>query len=180
MERKTDTVEIGQGVKYAKVAARSAEFHRDNERCDIQTTCEFKDGWVIFSAQVITKKGIFTGHSMAKVAGRQKQFEKQETIAVGRALAFAGYLASGEIACAEEMADVVTDAQLNSLKLKYSQVHADDLRDLDRPAKQGKFSAWCYDLIGEQVDYQDSGSWTRDWYDACWNHLRLTDVPFEA
>jgi hypothetical protein len=34
----------------------------------------------------------------------EKSFEKLETIAVGRALAFAGYLADGEIASMEEMA----------------------------------------------------------------------------
>jgi hypothetical protein len=39
---------------------------------------------------------------MGKVSG-EKALEKLESIAVGRALAFAGYLASGEIATAEEM-----------------------------------------------------------------------------
>ena len=105
-ERKVDTIDLGRGVKYAKVASRCAELHRDYDKCDIETTFEFKDGWAIFFATVRTAKGTFTGHSIGKVAGRDKQFEKQETIAVGRALAFAGYLASGEIASAEEMGDM--------------------------------------------------------------------------
>ncbi len=101
-ERKTDTIKISGGVDYAKVAARSAEFHRDNETCEVATSCEFKEGHVLFTATVTTKKGMFTGHSLGKI-GRQKAFEKLETIAVGRALAFAGYLTDGGIACAEEM-----------------------------------------------------------------------------
>jgi len=109
-ERKTETIMIGGGVEYAKVASRCTEFHKDNIKCDIETTCEFKEGFVLFSAKVTTKKGTFTGHSMDKVTGRQKQFEKQETIAVGRALAFAGYLATGEIACAEEMAGMTKES----------------------------------------------------------------------
>jgi len=102
-ERTTATIDIGKGIRYAKVAARSAVFHEDNAKCAIETSCEFKEGFAMFSAKVTTKKGTFTGHSMDKVQGRPKQFEKLETIAVGRALAFAGYLSSGEIACAEEM-----------------------------------------------------------------------------
>jgi len=110
-ERKAETITIGGGVQYAKVVSRCTEFHKDNDKCCIETTCEFKEGFVLFSAKVTTKKGTFTGHSMDKVSGRQKQFEKQETIAVGRALAFAGYLATGEIACAEEMAAMSQDSE---------------------------------------------------------------------
>ena len=181
-ERKVETIDIGKGLQYAKVAARSAEFHRDNEKCSIETTCEFKEGFVLFCARVTTSKGTFTGHSMDKVGGRQKQFEKQETIAVGRALAFAGYLATGEIACAEEMEDVVTEMQLNSLKGKYATVHARELQGLERPAKQAAFNSWCLSLIGEEVDYIDRQSWCREWYDAAWKDLigTTSDVPFEA
>jgi len=179
-ERKTDTIEIGKGVQYAKVAARSAEFHKDNATCFIETSFEFKDGFVLFSAKVTTKKGTFTGHSMDKVSGRQKQFEKQETISVGRALAFAGYLSSGDIACQEEMADVITTAQLNSLKLKYAKTHEAELSGLDRAAKAEKFNAWAGMIVGEQADYTDSGSWDSEWFKACWRELigPDADVPF--
>jgi len=171
MERKTDTIKIGGNVQYAKVASRSAEFHRDNEQCAVETSCEFKEGHVIFRATVTTKKGTFTGHSMDKVSGRQKQFEKQETIAVGRALAFAGYLASGDIACAEEMADVVTANQFNALKQKYAKVNADVLRDLDRPGKLDHFAAWCRATIGEEADFCDPSVWEREWFTRCWREL---------
>lgn len=176
-ERKTDTIRLGN-FDYAKVSARSAELHKDNETCGIETSCEFKDGHVLFSAKVTTKKGTFTGHSLGKVGGQQKQFEKQETIAVGRALAFAGYLATGEIASYEEMADVVTTAQLGSLKLKFSQAHAHELTGLDRPAKLQKFNSWARKVTGEDADFTDESHWTRDWYDACCRAL-AADVPFE-
>jgi hypothetical protein len=181
-ERKTETIELDKGIPYAKVASRCAEFHRDNETCSVETSCEFKEGYVLFTAKVVTKKGIFTGHSLDKLGGRRKQFEKQETIAVGRALAFAGYLASGDIACAEEMADLVTAMQLNSLKLKYATVYADFLKDLNRGEKQNHFSAWGKSRRGEDVDYHDPGSWSRDWFGACWKELIGTesDVPFDS
>ena len=102
-KRQTETIDIGRGVQYAKVATRVAEFHEDNPQCKIETTCQFLEGYALFTATVTTKKGTFTGHSMAKVSTGQKAFEKQETVAVGRALAFAGYLSSGEIASQEEM-----------------------------------------------------------------------------
>ena len=43
-----------------------------------------------------------TGHSLGNNEN-EKDFEKQETIAVGRALALLGYASSGEIASSEEM-----------------------------------------------------------------------------
>lgn len=179
-ERKTETVEIGKGIQYAKVAARSAEFHKDNETCSIETSCEFKEGYVLFTAKVTTKKGTFTGHSMDKIGARQKQFEKQETIAVGRALAFAGYLASGDIACAEEMADVVTTAQLNSMKLKFAKVNSRHLESLaSREEKQGAFNSWANGIVGEDVEYNDPSNWNREWFDACWKDLQSDDVPFD-
>ncbi len=181
-DRKVPTIDIGRGVSYATVAARTTAFHGDNAACTVETSCEFKEGFVLFCAKVTTSKGTFTGHSMDKISGRQKQFEKQETIAVGRALAFAGYLASGDIACAEEMADVVTAAQLNSLKLRFSKLHATELDGLDRAAKQKVFRSWACGIIGEDADYSEPSYWAKEWYQACWTDLTGVDdsVPFEA
>ena len=180
-DRKVPTITIGKGIEYATVAARSTAFHADNAKCAVETSCEFKEGYVLVSATVTTSKGTFTGHSMDKPGGRQKQFEKQETIAVGRALAFAGYLASGAIACEEEMADVVTAAQLNALKLKFSKVHATELDGLDRAAKQEVFRSWACGIVGEDADYSEPSHWAKEWYQACWVDLTgvSADVPFE-
>lgn len=108
--KKTATINLGKGnqvIAYAKVAARVAEIHRANKNISIRTDIEFKEGWVLAKAKVIpdvkNPEQFFTGTSLGK-AGAEKALEKLETIAVGRALAFAGYLSDGEIASSEEMA----------------------------------------------------------------------------
>lgn len=107
--KKVRTINIGSGskaIEYAKVSARIAELHKVNKNAAIRTEYDFRDGWVIFKATVVldTKNGerLFTGTSLGKASGL-KAFEKLETIAVGRALAFAGFLSDGEIASSEEM-----------------------------------------------------------------------------
>lgn len=106
----TKTINLSQNGKpiaYAKVSARVGEFHKLYKTPTISTTFEFKEGWAIFKATVIPDyskpERHFTGTSMGKT-GAVKAFEKLETIAVGRALAFAGLLSDGEIASTEEMA----------------------------------------------------------------------------
>jgi hypothetical protein len=92
---------------YAKVAARLAEFHLANDNGSIRTTETFIGQSVVFKTvltpNVTNPDRVFTGTAFGKVMD-EKSFEKLETIAVGRALAFAGYLADGEIASMEEMA----------------------------------------------------------------------------
>lgn len=180
-ERQTKTIEIGKGVRYAKVADRLMEFHKDNPECSTETSCEFKEGWAIFTARVTTKKGVFTGHSMGKVSSRQKQFEKQESIAVGRALGFAGYLASGAIATYEEMAGVVTAPQFTSLRLKYAEVYAASLAGMPRLDQQQAFNRWAKAQIGEDTDYNERANWEPEWFQTCWRALTgvSADVPFE-
>lgn len=106
---KTRTINLGKGgqvIEYAKVSSRVGEFHKLYKTPAITTTFEFKEGVAIFKATVtpdVNKpERQFTGTSLGK-AGAVKAFEKLETIAVGRALAFAGLLSDGEIASSEEM-----------------------------------------------------------------------------
>lgn len=91
-----------KGKSYAPVSERVAQFHRDHADGSIKTKCEFKDGYVIFKATVSFGERSFNGHAFGKV-GQEKAFEKIESVAVGRALAFAGYLAGGEIASYDEI-----------------------------------------------------------------------------
>lgn len=95
-----------KGKEYAPVSARVEQFHKDFPDGSIETEQEFKEGFVIFKAKIsFTINGadrIFNGHAFGKV-GQEKAFEKLETTAVGRALAFAGYLAGGEIASYDEI-----------------------------------------------------------------------------
>lgn len=105
-KRKAKTIDF-QGRDYAQVSERLRLFREDCPRGDIETSF-LKDGdEVVFNAVAIKDKGDptsarATGHSLGTLKGR-KDFEKLETIAVGRALAMLGYAASGEIASSEEM-----------------------------------------------------------------------------
>lgn len=91
-----------KGKQYAPVAARVEQFHSDYKDGSITTETTFSEGHVIVKATITFGDRTFTGHSYGKV-GTEKAFEKLETTAVGRALAFAGYLAGGEIASYDEM-----------------------------------------------------------------------------
>lgn len=106
-DRKAPTVTLRGGAEYAKVATRVKEFHEDNKECSIECSVHFEKGgentWVIVTATVECPRGRFVQHSMDTFRGKEKFLENLETVAVGRALAVAGYMASGEIASFEEM-----------------------------------------------------------------------------
>lgn len=100
-----------KGNEYAQVADRLKAFREDCPFGSIKTTHVMNpDGSVVFSAYIIKDKrdeysADATGTSMmsADKIKNEKQFEKGETVAVGRALALLGYLGSGEIASSDEM-----------------------------------------------------------------------------
>lgn len=125
MERKTKITKIekkwtdkktgekkSMTIDYAKVADRIQEFWKDNPRGKIETTPTTNDqGQVIFKAYILTDKAEpfskeATGHTLG-TDKEEKNFEKLESLAVGRALALLGYAGSGEIASSEEMEDYV-------------------------------------------------------------------------
>jgi hypothetical protein len=91
-----------KGKDYSPVSARIEQFHKDHAKGTINTEYEFKEGYCIFKATISFEDRTFTGHAFGKV-GTEKAFEKLETVSVGRALAFAGYLAGGEIASYDEI-----------------------------------------------------------------------------
>jgi hypothetical protein len=95
-----------KGKAYAPVSERVAQFHREHAKGNINTMYEFKEGFCIFKATIAFDDRTFNGHAFGKV-GTEKAFEKLESVAVGRALAFAGYLAGGEIASYDEMENFV-------------------------------------------------------------------------
>jgi hypothetical protein len=107
MGKKTDTIDL-KGKAYATVPARIKEFREACPNGLIETHPEPQtDGTMMFTARILKDKanpnsGEATGHSIGKITG-DKNFEKLETIAIGRALAILGYMASGEIASSEEM-----------------------------------------------------------------------------
>jgi hypothetical protein len=106
MANKLKTIKVSGGGDYAKVAERLKEFHKTYKNGNIETSYLATESMISFKAiikpDVEKPTRFFTGHSLGKISG-VKAFEKLETIAVGRALAFLGLLADGDIASADEM-----------------------------------------------------------------------------
>lgn len=106
-QQRVKTMDL-KGNEYAKVADRLLKFREENIRASIKTEAKFLgEGRVQFIANILKDKADPTsadsmGNAFGK-EGAQKEFEKLETIAIGRALAILGYAASGEIASSEEM-----------------------------------------------------------------------------
>ena len=116
------TVQIGGGIDYAKVADRIKIFWEENPNGKIDTEREdISDNKVRFIARIWRDSKVIldlatvgtdinivklTANAMASADAAKKgdkENEKLETVAVGRALAMLGYLASGEVASREEM-----------------------------------------------------------------------------
>jgi len=100
---KIPTMKIGS-QEYAKVKDRIKAFREDNPKGKIDTSfTQLPDGTMVLKAVVTKEDGASaTGQALGKL-DKDKAFEKLESIAVGRALALLGYLASGEIASSDEM-----------------------------------------------------------------------------
>ena len=130
-ERQLKTTKIGS-ADYAKVSERLKQFRADRpdgktEQLSIKHddgTTEFvcyiwkdkKDLLDLMKAgvtdrEVLRSSADANGHARGKVGEKDKDFEKLESIALGRALAMMGYLASGEIASFEEMENYYEDKE---------------------------------------------------------------------
>lgn len=105
------TTKIQGGADYATVPDRLKEFRSENPRALVETKASLQEnGSVIFSARILKDKAEpnsaeATGTAMYsdKEMAKPKAFEKLETVSVGRALAFLGYLNNGQVATSEEM-----------------------------------------------------------------------------
>lgn len=112
---KAKTMDL-KGNEYAKVPERIRLFRQENPNGLIETKPTIMDdGAIMFSARVLKDKSKpesaeGTGHALGNRKD-DKAFEKLETVAVGRALAMLGYLASGEVASSEEMEDFLAYRQ---------------------------------------------------------------------
>lgn len=122
MAKRVKTVRVGGGANYAKVADRLKIFWEENPNGKIDSEREaLADGKIRFIARIwrdsdeiikLAKAGtsaeviLITANATASADATkkgEKENEKLETVAVGRALAMLGYLASGEVASREEM-----------------------------------------------------------------------------
>lgn len=97
-------------INHAKVNDRLKAFWEANPKGKIETS-SIKDATsVTFKTFILADKSDeysreATGHALANLPLGEKDYEKLETISVGRALALLGYSASGEVASTEEMED---------------------------------------------------------------------------
>jgi len=107
MTKKVKTIKVGGGAEYAQVKDRLKEFRQDCPNGSIKTEPVVNEFGTVFKATILKDKSDdnsaeATGHALSKKDGL-KEFEKLESIAIGRALAILGYSADGEIATSEEM-----------------------------------------------------------------------------
>jgi hypothetical protein len=129
---KAETIDL-KGKAYATVPTRIKLFREECPNGLIETTPEFKEtDVVVFKARILKDKsnlssGESTGHSIGKVTG-EKSFEKLETIAIGRALAILGYMASGDIASSEEMEEF-NEYQAEQMELIKQEIEA--IKDME-------------------------------------------------
>lgn len=123
--KQVKTTKIKGNVDYAKVADRLLEFRSQNPRSKISIKYSYDEaGNLTHTARIwkdktecyeLLKAGV-NAEAIAESADaeasafmfagqlkKEKGFEKNETIAIGRALATLGYAVSGEIASSEEM-----------------------------------------------------------------------------
>ncbi len=125
---------------YVKVVTRLKEYHDEHtDSMSINTSHEFQWDFVVFKATVVTKKWTFTGSSFWRTA-KEKAFEKLETVAVWRALAFAWYSATDDIASHEEMEKYNEDTRMDT---KFGDILdnmeiEDDIEHLKTLFEQGK------------------------------------------
>ncbi len=123
--RQVKTTSIKGGAEYAKVADRLAEFRSANPRSKISVKASYDEqGNLTHVARLwkdkteyyeLLRSGISASDALESCEAEgssfmpknrlasEKGFEKNETIAIGRALAILGYASSGEIASSEEM-----------------------------------------------------------------------------
>ena len=125
MANKVKTVHLKGNTEYAKVADRLNEFRAANPRSKVSVKHSYDDEGNLTSRAYIWKDKVDfyellkngvkasdalesadsegTSFMKANRLAQDKGFEKNETIAVGRALALLGYATNGEVASSEEM-----------------------------------------------------------------------------
>lgn len=132
---KLETMKVSGG-EYAKVATRIKQFREDCPNGSIETKPTIEGDMIIFTTTVIKdlsnpSSARATGSALSKI-GKIKEFEKTESISVGRALALLGYLASGEIASSEEMEEFLSEKEQRKIEqLELAQEEINNVKTLE-------------------------------------------------
>jgi hypothetical protein len=111
---KAKTINI-HGKEYVPVSERVRMAHDELKQLSITTEVLENSEVVVIKATVTTPKGVYTGISSAnpmKAIEKTNPYEVAETSAVGRALAFAGYLVEQGISSADEMNKALKSEQV--------------------------------------------------------------------
>lgn len=95
-----------KGKQYVQVKDRLKYFREHFADYGIVTVPTIGKDGVVFKAEICNKDGrvVSTGHSFGSFQ-KDKGMEKQESVAVGRALAFFGIGIDNSVASADEMQD---------------------------------------------------------------------------
>lgn len=105
-------------IDHAKVKDRLKAFWEENPTGKIETSSSMMSENVVFKTFILTDKSNpasreATGHALGRLKTDnrgnliEKEYEKLETLSVGRALALLGYATDGEVASLEEMEDYI-------------------------------------------------------------------------
>jgi len=143
MAKRVETMSI-KGKAYAKVKDRSKAYHQDkkfdgrgvqflDQHCPHGITIKC----ILTKGDETYEGSSFVLYDALSQYDNQKVYEKNQTIAYGRALAFAGYLADGEIATAEEIEDMVTQESMSTRKREHAKWNImEQLEQLDLPPEE--------------------------------------------
>jgi len=116
---KNDYANLGAKGKYLTVPYR-LKFIRDHfgERVSIQSEShECLDGMFRFKANIFLDGQLISVGESKQNEKKDKEFEKQQTVAIGRGLSFAGFFGD-EIATAEEMQQFLKPSKPNVVPIK--------------------------------------------------------------
>jgi len=116
---KNDYANLGAKGKYLTVPYR-LKFIRDHfgERVSIQSEShECLDGMFRFKANIFLDGQLISVGESKQNIKKDKEFEKQQTVAIGRGLSFAGFFGD-EIATAEEMEQFLKPSKPNVVPIK--------------------------------------------------------------
>lgn len=156
--KRVDTVKINtkQGKKdYAQVKDRLQGFHEDvalseSGFASIKTKTNFNPEMTkaCVHARIKMDRGIYDGQAFGYIGleDSKKNLEKLETVAVGRALANAGYDVDGGIASYEEM---------QNWKARQAPVEKDQLEEIHKVALQTMSEEEWSENLGKALTYYE-------------------------
>jgi len=141
---KSDYANLGAKGKYLTVPYR-LKFIREHfgERISIQSeSYECSDGMFRFKANILLDGELISVGESKQNIKKDKEFEKQQTVAIGRGLSFAGFFGD-EIATAEEMEQFLKPQKPNVVPIKpIAKFNADDFVKewIEKMTKQAEYS----------------------------------------